>query len=132
MNPKKSSILYKEVAEELNVLESLVGDMVEFYYKDLRSQLSSLKHPRINVEGLGQFVIKQKLAEVYISKLTKMLPTHDVSTFRAYHNKKAMQEKLQLLNDVSVKIEQEKKRKAEFTKNKNNESSTQSNLGEQD
>jgi hypothetical protein len=43
-----------------------------------------------------------------------------------------MQEKLHLLNDVSVNIEQEKKRKEEFTKNKNNESSTQSNLGEQD
>ena len=43
-----------------------------------------------------------------------------------------MEEKLQLLNDVTVKIEQEKKRKEEFIKNKNNESSTQSNLGEQD
>ena len=132
MNPKKSNSLYKEVSEEMHVSEALVGDIIEFYYKELRSQLSGLKYPRINVEGLGQFVIKQKLAEVYISKLTKMLPTHDVSTFRAYHNKKAMEEKLQLLNDVTVKIEQEKKRKEEFIKNKNNESSTQSNLGEQD
>ena len=40
-----------------------------------------------------------------------------------YWDKKAMEEKLQLLNDVSVKIEQEKKRKEEFTKNKNNETS---------
>ena len=53
-----------------------------------------------------------------------MLPTHDVSTFRAYHNKKAMEEKLQLLNDVAIKIQEEKIRKEEFIKNKNNESST--------
>lgn len=131
MNPKKSSTLYKEVSEELNVSESLVGDIIEFYYKDLRTQLSNLKYPRINVEGLGQFVVKEKLAEVYISKLSKMLPTHDVSTFRAYHNKKAMEEKLQLLNDVAIKIQEERIRKEEFIKNKNNESSTQSNLGEQ-
>jgi 4-alpha-glucanotransferase len=124
MNPKKSSTLYKEVSEELNVSESLVGDIIEFYYKDLRTQLSNLKYPRINVEGLGQFVVKEKLAEVYISKLSKMLPTHDVSTFRAYHNKKAMEEKLQLLNDVAIKIQEEKIRKEEFIKNKNNESST--------
>ena len=78
MNPKKSNTLYKDVSEEINVPETLVGDIIEFYYKDLRSQLSSLKYPRINVEGLGQFVIKQKLVETYISKLTKMLPTHDV------------------------------------------------------
>ena len=130
MNPKKSSTLYKEVSEENNVEEVLVADLIDFYYKELRSQLSDLKYPRINVEGLGQFVIKEKLAEVYITKLTKMLPTHDVSTFRAYHNKKAMEEKLRLLNEVTVKIEQEKKRKEEFNKNKNNEGSTKSNLGE--
>jgi len=130
MNPKKSSTLYKEVSEENNVEEVLVADLIDFYYKELRSQLSDLKYPRINVEGLGQFVIKEKLAEVYITKLTKMLPTHDVSTFRAYHNKKAMEEKLRLLTEVTVKIEQEKKRKEEFNKNKNNESSTESNLGE--
>lgn len=42
-----------------------------------------------------------------------------------------MEEKLQLLNDVAIKIQEERIRKEEFIKNKNNESSTQSNLGEQ-
>jgi 4-alpha-glucanotransferase len=130
MNPKKSSTLYKEVSEENNVLEVLVSDLIDFYYKELRTELSDLKYPRINVDGLGQFVIKEKLAEVYIAKLSKMLPTHDVSTFRAYHNKKSMEEKLQLLMDVTIKIEEEKNRRAEFNKNKNNESRTESNLGE--
>jgi len=130
MNPKKSSTLYKEVSEENNVSEMLVSDVVEYYYKELRLLLSGLKYPRINVEGLGQFVIKQKLAETYIEKLNKILPSHDVSTFKAYHNKKSMEEKLQLLNDVSLKIEEERKRKIEFFKNKNNENSTESNLGE--
>jgi 4-alpha-glucanotransferase len=130
MNPKKSSTLYKEVSEENNVVEVLVSDLIDFYYKELRTQLSDLKYPRINVDGLGQFVIKEKLAEVYIAKLSKMLPTHDVSTFRAYHNKKSMEEKLQLLMDVTIKIEEERHRKEEFNKNKNNENSTKSNLGE--
>lgn len=132
MTPKKSNILYKEVSEDINVSETLVVDIVEYYYKELRSQLSGLKHPRINVEGLGQFVLREKLVEIYISKLSKMIVTHDTSTFRAYHNKKAMEEKLHLLNIVSVEIEKERQRKKEFFKNKNNESSTQSNLGEQD
>ena len=39
-------------------------------------------------------------------------------------NKKAMEEKLQLLNDVAIKIQEERIRKEEFIKNKNNESST--------
>ena len=124
MNPKKPNIIYKSLAEELETSEDLVEDLIQFYYKALRLKLSNLESPRINVEGLGQFVVKEKLAEVYISKLSKMLPTHDVSTFRAYHNKKAMEEKLQLLNDVAIKIQEERIRKEEFIKNKNNESST--------
>jgi 4-alpha-glucanotransferase len=130
MNPKRSSTLYKEVSEENNVIEVLVSDLIDFYYKELRTQLSDLKYPRINVDGLGQFVIKEKLAEVYIAKLSKMLPTHDVSTFKAYYNKKSMEEKLQLLMDVTIKIEEERNRRKEFNENKHNESSTESNLGE--
>ena len=61
-----------------------------------------------------------------------MIDSHDTSTFKAYHNKKAMEEKLELLNAVNVKIEEEKKRKEEFFKIKNNESSTKSNMGEQE
>jgi nucleoid DNA-binding protein len=132
MTPKKSSSLYKETSEEVNVSEAIVADIIEYYYKQLRIELSGLKHPRINVEGLGQFVLKERLVETYISKITKMIVNHDTSTFRAYHNKKAMEEKLYLLNTVSVEIEKERQRKVEFYKNKNNESSTQSNLGEQD
>jgi len=130
MKPKKASSLYNEVSEEYNVSETLVGDIVEFYYKELRTELSSLKYPRINIEGLGQFVIKDKLVDIYTTKLNRMIDTHDTSTFKAYHNKKAMEEKLELLNAVNVKIEEEKKRKEEFFKTKNNESSSKSNLGE--
>lgn len=132
MKPKKASSLYNEVSEEHNVSETLVGDIVEFYYKELRTELSSLKYPRINIEGLGQFVIKDKLVDIYTTKLNRMIDTHDTSTFKAYHNKKSMEEKLELLNAVSVKIEEEKKRKEQFFKTKNNESSTESNLGEQE
>lgn len=132
MTPKKSSSLYKETSEDINVSETLVADIIEYYYKELRIKLSGLKHSRINVEGLGQFVLKERLVETYISKINKMLINHDTSTFRAYHNKKAMEDKLDLLNKVTLEIERERERKLEFYKNKNNESSTQSNLGEQD
>ena len=54
MIPKKSNKLYKEVAEDLEVSETLVGELVEFYYNEIRQLLSNLVCPRINVEGLGQ------------------------------------------------------------------------------
>lgn len=130
MIPKKYSSLYTEVSEELNVPEALVDAIVDFYYKELRLNLTELKHPRIDVEGLGQLVVRPNLAEKVIDKLNNVLVAHDTSTFKAYHNKKAMEEKLELLKDVNVKIKKEKDRKETFYKNKNNESSIKSNLGE--
>ena len=57
MNPKKPNIIYKSLAEELETSEDLVEDLIQFYYKALRLKLSNLESPRINVEGLGHFVI---------------------------------------------------------------------------
>ena len=59
MIPKKSNELYREVAEDLEVSEDLVEDLVQLYYKEIRKNLTGLKYPRINVDGLGQFVAKQ-------------------------------------------------------------------------
>ena len=88
MIPKKSSKLYKEIAEELQIDETLVEDFIEFYYKNIREQMTLLKHPRINVDGLGYFVVKPVMVQQTIPKIEKALESHDTSTFNAYFNKK--------------------------------------------
>lgn len=120
MNPKKTNKLYREVAEEMNISESLVEDIIEFYYKELRSSMSNLKHPRLIVYGLGQFVAKTGLVRKSISKYTKGLNDHDVSTYRAYHNKKTIENKLSLLINLEQLISEEEIRKEEI-KSKRNE-----------
>ena len=87
MIPKKSKLLYKDVSEEMNVSENLVDSLIDFYYKELKNTLTNLQHPTINVEGLGQFVIRKNLVTKSIPKYNKMLENHDTSTFRAYYNK---------------------------------------------
>lgn len=130
MKPKKSNQLYKQVSEDLNIETDLVESLIEFYYKDVRKQLTSLSHPRINIDGLGHFVARHGVINKAIERIGKKLENHDTSTFRAYHNKKSMENKLELLNLVKEKIDKEFERKINFLKNKNNESSTESNLGE--
>ena len=124
MIPQKSKSLYKEVAEELNIPIDLVEDLIEYYYKEVKSNITGLKHLRINVDGLGQFVAKPKAVAGSIDKITKSLDDHDTSTFKAYHNKKAMENKLELLLKLSSKLEQVNTRKEEFLKTKNNEERT--------
>ena len=102
MNPKKANNFYRQVADELDDPEPLVENFIEFYYKAVRENMSNLSHHRINMDGLGQFVAKPRLIRKAIPKYTKSLSNHDTSTFRAYFNKKAVENKLDLL----IKLEQ--------------------------
>ena len=131
MIPKKSSVLYKELAEEINIPIELVEDLIQTYYKTLRTELSNLSQPRINVDGLGQFVARQALIKKSIDRYKKVLDSHDTSTFRAYYNKKMLEEKVQKLESLDIKIKAQNQKKQDLI-NKKNESSTKSNLGEQD
>ncbi len=127
MIPKKANSLYKEITEEFDVSEDLVENLIESYYKTLRKKMSSLSDLRLNVDGLGHFVIKIQKVKKAIPHYEKVLQNHDTSTFGAYHNKKSVEEKLELLNAIDVKADQE------LTKRKNfkDEKYSQNNLAEQ-
>ena len=62
--------------------------------------------------------------------INKIIDSHDTSTFKAYYNLKAIEQKLDLLNKLTVKIEQETSRKSQFFKDKNNDKYTKDNLEE--
>jgi nucleoid DNA-binding protein len=119
MNPKKANKLYKPVAEELHVEESLVEDLVEFMYKTLRQNLSGLTHPRINLDGLGHFTARPFSVRRGIESANKVLSNHDTSTFSAYHNKKQLDVKVKALTKLEEMIAAEDQRKQEFKTKKN-------------
>jgi len=123
MIPKKSSLLYKELSEEMDLPQDLIQNFIEFYYKEIRSSLTGLKYPRINVDGLGQFVVRSHAVRKAIPRLKKMLETHDTTTFNAYFNKKMLEEKVVALENIEKQIvsleekkEAIKKQKDEYTK----------------
>lgn len=107
MIPKKASSLYKEIKEQFDISEDLVENLIEDYYKTLRKKMSGLSDLRINVDGLGHFVIKIQKVKKAIPHYEKVLENHDTSTFGAYHNKKSVEEKLELLNKIHAKAEEE-------------------------
>ena len=129
MIPKKANSIYKQLAEDNNLDETMLETYIEFCYKELRSVLSNLEHPRVNLEGLGHFVAKPMLVKNDIPKITKKLQEHDTSTFGAYFNKKGLEVKLEQLLELEKKMLVEETRKDNFKKTKN-ESSIKNNLGE--
>lgn len=128
MNPKKVKVLHTIVSEDLNIKTELVEDLIEFYYKEVRGLLSNLESPRINIDGLGQFVVKSGVVVKSTEHITKIIDSHDTSTFKAYHNLKGIEQKLDLLNKLTVKIKQETNKKSQFFKDKNNDKYTKDNL----
>lgn len=126
MIPKKHSSIYKQVSEDLSQDELLVEQLVEFYYKQIRSSLSDLKEPRINVEGLGHFVIKQAKVKKAIPHYKNLINNHSTETFRAYHKKALLEKKLDQLIEIEKKLVLEEERKNKFK----NEKYTENNLAE--
>lgn len=141
MIPKKPNALYKEVAEELNLPANLIEDFIEFYYKEIKSNITGLKHPRINVECLGQFVVRPAAVRKAIPRYKKAIENHDTSTFNAYYNKVNLEKKIVALENMEKELDkiELKKEKIKGQKEKynndilnqtTNESSIKSNLGE--
>jgi nucleoid DNA-binding protein len=118
MNPKKAVNLYKTISEELEVDQNLVEDLMEHVYKTLRKKLSSLAHPRINVDGLGQFAAKPYAVKKGIETIETKLVTHDTSTFAAYHHKKVLETKLEAMKNLHEMITKEEERKTNFKQSK--------------
>lgn len=131
MVPKKAKDIYKQLAEEQNLSESLIQDVVEYYYKAVKQNMTDIAHPRIDVAGLGHFIVKISTVERGIEKTEKVLKVQDESTFRGYHFKKVLEERLVLLKNIQAKMFEVKEERRKF-REKKNESSTKSNLGEQD
>lgn len=129
MIPKKSTQLYKELAEEMSIPLELVEDLIQSYYKNIRDNLTCLAHPRINVEGLGQFVARPALVKKSIERYKKALDSHDTSTFKAYYNKKMLEDKVGYLESLDKKLDQAELKKQEFKKQKD-ESQSKRNMEE--
>jgi hypothetical protein len=129
MNPKKANLIYKEVAEELNQPVELIEDLLQEYYKKIRKNLTNLSYPRINVEGLGQFVARPGLVKKSIQRYKKALDSHDTSTFSAYYNKKMLEEKVECLENLDKKLDAANLKKENFKKEKN-EKYSETDMGE--
>jgi len=106
MIPKKPEIIIKEVAEQNDLAQSLVDDIVSFYYKEVRKKLSSLEDININLPGLGQFMIKRISIQKLVKKYENVINKYDSQTFSNYHNKKLAQAKLEKLYHANSKIDE--------------------------
>ena len=120
MIPKKPEVVIKVVAEEYDLPVSTVDDIVTFYYKEVRKNLSSLEHIKVNLPGLGDFVMRKRSVESLIKKYKNLNNKYDTQTLINYHNKKNAEQKLLKLSAAIIKINEFLETKKTFRDGKQN------------
>jgi nucleoid DNA-binding protein len=129
MIPKKPKLLYKQLAEETNLNETLIDNLITFYYKEVRSEMSALNHTKIYIDGLGQFIVKSRTVDNLILKYERIIAKADNYSFSSYHNKIRLTTRLEELNAVKLKLQEDKSKRQNFLIEKNGRK-TNSNLEE--
>lgn len=131
MTPKKPKEFIKPTAEELELKESLVDDVVSFYWNAVRKALSSLESPSITVTNLGTFKVRynkiEKLKQKYQNYLDNL--NFEEITFNQHTILNISKSKIANLESIKLQMEEERQRKLEikqkrkeYVSNKNMES----------
>jgi nucleoid DNA-binding protein len=114
MIPKKPKEIIKQVSEELDISQTLVDDVVTFYYKSLRKKLSDVEDLRYSATGLGDFLIRNTGVSKAIRKFESMKKGIGDATFSNYHNRKLIEGRLTKLYKINDKIEEFMEKKRSF------------------
>jgi nucleoid DNA-binding protein len=71
LHPRKAKDLIPQVAKETNLSEETINNIMGFYWREVRKNLSSLKHSRVHITNLGDFVTKHWKIDDKIEMLEK-------------------------------------------------------------
>jgi HD-like signal output (HDOD) protein len=115
LRPIKAKSFIPAVAKQVGVDEETTTAIINYYWQEVRKSLSGLKHSRVHVSNLGDFVVKHWKLDEKIAKLER---------FEEYNRQKGLQQMtarfktVETLFDMkSLKaIMSEEKQRAEFIK----------------
>ncbi len=117
--PKSHKEFIQPAADELECSEVLVEDVIEFFYSFISKEISAMKHNRLEVCGLGKFVVCNKQLETLISKLEgklgKIKNPKSEQSFKIKHN---LEEDLHKAINMRNIVLREKAEKASFIEEK--------------
>lgn len=126
MNPKKAKTLYKEVATELGFEETLVKDVLDFYWQSVRKSMANLEAPRLEIINLGTFEIMAKPLNEKIATYLRYANVPPPKTYKRYDAYAAIGDRLNRLYEIKDELSSYKIKKQEIinkryaTKDKNN------------
>ena len=124
MRPRKAKELIPEVSKELGIPQDIVEDVIDYYWQEIRKNLSSLKHTRVHLTNLGDFTIKHWKIDEKIEMFERWEENNRQKGLQQMTARFKVVESLFELKDVKKIVEEEKQRKdfIKLHKQKSNES----------
>ena len=120
MVPKKAKTVIPETAKELHVSEDLVGDIIDHFYKKIRSKMSELEDGVIMIENLGTFKVnKKKLLKSKLKYEKRLTRLPETDTFTKYSLRKDALDRITKLDKMLLFLEEEVERKQKVRDKRN-------------
>lgn len=111
MKPRKAKELIPVTARILDVSEELVNDVISYYWQEIRKSMSSLKHNRIHITNLGDFIIKEWKIDGKIDMLEKWEESNRQKGLQQITSRFKTAESLFDLKSIKTILAEEKQRK---------------------
>ena len=123
MHPKKAKEFIDDVSKEVGLSKEVVESVIAFYYRQLRSSLSSLSHHRVHVTNLGDFTIKHWKIDDKIDMLQKFEENNKARGLQKMTARFKTAESFYELTSLKKLVEEETQRKdfIKLHKKKSNE-----------
>lgn len=115
MRPKKAKEFIPEVAIQTEVSEDVVNTVLSYYWQEVRKSMSALKHSRIHLTNLGDFVIKHWKVDEKIGILEQFEEKNRQKGLQQMTARFKTAETLYDLKSLKKMMEEEKQR-ADFIK----------------
>lgn len=111
LRPKKAKLYIPEVAIKLSLPETLIEDVVNFYWQEVRKSLSGLGYPRVHISNLGDFTIKHWKLDDRIQMLERWEENNKQKGLQQMTARFKTVETLFSLNEIKKSIAEEEQRK---------------------
>ena len=111
MRPKKAKLFIPDVASKLDLPESLIEDLIDYYWGEVRKSLSGLKHQRIHITNLGDFTLKHWKLDEKIQMLEKWEENNKQKGIQQVQARFKNAEKVYDLKNIQKIIQEENQRK---------------------
>ena len=112
MKPLKAKDLIPQVAEKLELPVETVKEIVSYYWQEVRRNLSSLKHPRVHITNLGDFLVKEWKLDNKIKTMESFEEANKMKGLQLINARFKTAESLYDMKAVKKQIAEEKQRES--------------------